>query len=225
MNKASKKSIGWCDMTLNPIKGKCQGGCWYCWTNGFRQRGFLSNEIKLKTVVFNNLPKKPKKIFLCSTHDLFGSWIPKRWRDAIFLDIEECYPQHTFQILTKFPQNIDRPMPDNVWLGVTITLSVYAWRLSFLKKAEANIKFVSVEPMLGEVGYGFLWFYEVPMIEKIDWAIIGKLTQYGHKYDPRKQTIKWYVEKAKEYNIPIFLKNNLKEIWGEPLIQEFPAIG
>lgn len=219
-----KESIGWCDMTLNPIKGRCLGGCWYCYYSG--KKGMLNRfkqdpKIRLDLTVFNNLPKKSKRIFLCSTHELFGDWISSEWRDWIFSGIK-LYPQHTFQILTKFPQNIDREMPENVWLGVTITLSIDEWRLNYLKKAKANIKFVSVEPMLGQTGYGFLWFYQIPFDKKIDWAIIGKLTGHGHKYDPRKEIIKLYVEKAEEYNIPIFLKDNLQEIWGEPLIQQFP---
>jgi len=30
------------------------------------------------------------------------------------------------------------------------------------------------------------------------------------------------VEIARKYNRPVFMKNNLKDIWKGPLIQEFP---
>lgn len=210
-----EKSIGWTDMTINPIKGMCQGGCWYCWTKGFYKRNFLQPKIRLKLTAFDDIPKSPKKIFLCSTHDLFGSWIPQRWRDEIFEDIR-YYSQHTFQILTKFPQNIDRPMPDNVHLGVSITgeREVYDHYQGLLN-AKAKIKFISFEPL----------FKPTYLPTRINWAIIGRLTGHGHKYDPPLSLLKIMVNTYKVNNIPIFLKNNLKPIWGDNLIQEMPQIG
>jgi len=130
----------------------------------------------------------------------------------IFQAIEAC-PQHTFQILTKFPQNIDRPMPDNVWLGVTITGNKPddLLRANNLIEAKARIKFISYEPLLGKALQG---------IPYLDWIIIGRLTGYGHKWDPKKEWIKDIISSYQ--TIPIFLKDNLKEIWGKELIQEFP---
>ena len=217
-----EKSIGWCDMTLNPIKGRCFGGCRYCYYSG--EKGMLNRfkldpEIRLDTGVFSwnlkkMLPKKPKKIFLCSTHDLFGDWIDPRWREII-LEYVMINSQHTFQILTKFPENIDRKMPHNVWLGVTVADNgnmINTWRLG---RKEAKIRFVSIEPLLERI--------DPYMIHhSCDWIIVGRLTGYGHKYDPKKEWIEEIVWKARERDIPIFLKDNLKEIWGENLIQEFP---
>jgi len=212
-----KKSIGWCDITINPIKGRCKGGCWYCWTKSLYKRKFLDSEIRINIRVFDNLPLKSKKIFLCSTHDLFGNWISKSWRDIIFFYIES-YPQHTFQILTKFPENIDRPMPDNVWLGTTITGvsdEEDAKRISSFLKQKAKVKFVSFEPLLDRIDYRML-------VYDIQWVIIGKLTGYGKKYDPEIEWINEILVITDYCKIPIFLKDNLKEIWGGPLIQEFP---
>ena len=64
------------------------------------------------------------------------------WRDLIF-EVIEKNPQHIFQILTKMPENIDRVMPDNVWLGVTITNREDMYRIAILKNKIANIKFIS----------------------------------------------------------------------------------
>jgi len=177
--------------------------------NRFKQ----NPKIRFKPSVLLDLPKSPKKIFLCSTHDLFGDWIPKSWRDILFDIWIPNNSQHIFQILTKFPQNIDRPMPDNVWLGVTTTgdddvLDHYQELLD----AKARIKFISFEPL----------FKPTYLPTRIDWAIIGRLTGYGHKYNPSLSLLKIMVNTYKVNNIPIFLKDNLKEIWGEPLIQEFP---
>ena len=213
-----QRSIGWCDVTCNPIKGRCRGGCWYCYYSG--KRGILNRFkqdpiIRLDHTAFDSLPYKSKKIFLCSTHDLFGSWIPTKWRDFIFHKVK-IWPEHTFQILTKFPQNIDRPMPDNVWLGVTITGDDNQWSKGFnLFNQKAKIKFISFEPL----------FKPIEIVEEFlnfNWIIVGGLTGYGNKYQPRKEWIQTIVEECRYYDIPIFLKDNLKEIWGEPLIQEFP---
>lgn len=145
---------------------------------------------------------------------MFHPSIPKEWRDIIFQDIRER-PQHRFYILTKFPENIDRPMPDNVWLGVTVTNNgdmINSWRLS---RKESRIKFISIEPILEEIDPYMIHY-------SCNWIIVGRLTGYGNKYDPKKEWIKRLVRKARDRRIPIFLKDNLKEIWEEPLIQQFP---
>ena len=206
-----KSSIGWCSMTLNPIKGKCKGGCWYCYTFPMYKMGRLSEPIHLELSAFDKLPKSPRKIFLCSTHELFGDWIPKDWRDKIFKKMEG-FPQHTFQILTKMPENIDRPMPGNVWLGCSITnFKDYNKRNTFLR-SKAKIKFISLEPLLGAVPGSVVY--------DIDWVIIGRLTGHGKKHNPERKWIERIVQDCKQNKTPIFMKNNLKEIWGEKLIQE-----
>jgi protein gp37 len=161
------------------------------------------------------------RVFICSTFELFHPKVPKSWRKDIF-SVIECNSKNTFQILTKFPQNIDCPMPDNVWLGATITCRDELHRILKIKKTEAKIKFISFEPVLGNLP---IWW---GALKGIDWIIIGKLTGFGHKYDVsshifKRRTAQILLE-AKRHNIPIFLKNNLKEIWREPLIQEFPEI-
>ncbi len=207
-----EKSIGWTDKTINPIKGMCKGGCWYCYAKPFYKRGRLTPEIRLDCSQFSRLPKTPKKVFLCSTHDLFGDWIPKNWRDIIFTNIEDN-PQHTFQVLTKMPENIDRPMPDNVWLGVSIADGMDWWRWSYLIRAKAKIKFVSHEPILRETVY---------FPNDCDWFITGRLTGHGKKHDPKLGYLQELVGKSIVNKVPLFMKDNLKDIWGEDLIQEFP---
>jgi len=214
-----KESIGWTDKTCNPIKGKCKGGCWYCYTLPMYKMGRLSEPIRLELSAFDRLPKSPRKIFLCSTHELFGSWIPKDWRDKIFKRMED-FPQHTFQILTKMPENIDRPMPDNVHLGVSITGMGDQERMSYLHRIKAKIKFISWEPLFSNpLPPG----WSIPKC--VNWAIVGKLSGYGKKYDPQIEWIKAIVGFCQNAGIPVFLKNNLAKIWGPvlgPLIQEWP---
>lgn len=138
-------------------------------------------------------------------------------RDVIFSRIK-ANPQHTFQILTKFPQNIDRPMPDNVWLGTTITKQEELSRMTHMELIEAKKRFVSFEPLFGFLNWeGFRLEFS-----SLDWMIVGQLTGHGKKYEPKKYWINQIKFYAGYYGIPLFMKNNLKEIWGEPLIQEFP---
>ena len=163
--------------------------------------------------------KTSSRIFVCSTFEIFHPLVPKYYRDFIF-DTIESNPQHTFQILTKFPQNIEREMPDNVWLGVSITglPDEEQFNRGFdLFMQEVNIKFISFEPLLYPINESLL-----DNLRGFDWIIIGRLTGYGRKHDPEKFWIEEIIESAKEHNIPIFLKDNLKPIWGESLIQEFP---
>jgi len=205
-----KESIGWTDQTCNPIKGMCKGGCWYCYMYKMKR---LKPEVRLELTAFDKLPKKKhKKIFLCSTHEIFGEWIPKEWRDAIFQEIEKR-PHLTFQILTKFPENIDRPMPDNVWLGCTVTGKDDMWKSRYIDQ-RARITFVSIEPMIKKPPY-------ISGIPK--WIIIGALTGKDSKlFSPKREWIEDIVEIGKMWNIPIFLKDNLRSVWGDDLIQQMP---
>jgi len=220
MNKANK-SIGWAGYTWNPIKGLCPVGCWYCYARKIYKRFKMNPEVRFE--FFKSLENKPKipegsKIFICSTIELFHPQVKKEWRDKIFETIE-LNPQHTFQILTKMPENIDRPMPENAWLGVTVTgdcsdLDFHIANYFGWCGRKAKVQCISYEPILGRgANIGS---------PNIDWYIVGRLTGYGKKHDPMKWWIKRIVENAKKRNIPIFMKGNLKEIWGGKLIQEFP---
>ncbi len=228
-----KSNIEWTDYTWNPIKGICPVGCWYCYARRMYQRFGWNPEIRLDGELFGscqdafapniNVYKKLErikagsKIFICSTFELFHPHVPKEWKDAIFQAIKDN-PQHTFQILTKLPQNIDREMPDNVWLGVTITGDDDQWSKAFnLYSKLPKIKFISFEPL----------FQPIEIIDELwvfDWIITGRVTGQGKKHQPERAWIQEIVDECKNSDTPVFLKNNLKQIWGEPLIQEFPNI-
>lgn len=214
----------------NPIRGLCPVDCKlpdgrsYCYARKIYKRftpqwrGWSGTDepfILADEFVQLDKLKKPTKIFVCSTYELFHS--PDKFaRDEIFKVIEKC-SHHTFQILTKFPQNIDRPMPDNVWLGVTVTNDKDWWRAKKLqeKSIKAKIKFLSLEPLFERV--------RLRVVTHIDWIIIGKLTGYGNKHNPPKDWLVQYVGSCFFWNMPLFMKNNLKEIWKpDDLIQEFP---
>jgi len=234
MNKANK-SIGWTDYTWNPIKGLCPVGCWYCYARKIYKRFCLDEHIRFDWYEISDKferMRKPAKIFVCSTFELFHPLTLKKltshnmnmqgktWRNAIFKIIEKN-PQHTFQILTKMPENIDREMPDNVWLGCTVTgepREMDRNKLDVFGNSKARVKFVSYEPILGYVPF--------ETSDKLDWMILGRLTGYGKRFDHRVHLnmdfIKEIIKSFRKEGTKIFIKNNLKEIWGEKLIQEWP---
>ena len=224
--KVQRTNIEWTDYTWNPIKGLCPHDCWYCYARKVYERFGWDTEMRFELrdpKAIDKLHRKNipdgSKVFVCSTFELFHPEVPKAWRKIIF-DVIKLNPKIIFQILTKFPQNIHRPMPDNVWLGVSITKPIEMYpRIVYLYQADAKIKFVSFEPLMGDVGQ---FRFQGYLGGKADWIIIGKLTGYGHQHDPKYFWIQSLVNHARKFNTPVFLKNNLKEIWGDNLIQEFP---
>jgi len=111
---------------------------------------------------------KPKRIFVNSMGDIFHKNVPTKWIDDVLEIISAC-PQHTFMILTKRPElieeklygvTIDNPCRElgggdylpNLWLGVSVEDQKTAdERIPLLLQTTAAHRFISVEPMLGEV--------------------------------------------------------------------------
>ncbi len=166
--------------------------------------------------------KKPSRIFVGSTIELFGEWIDAFWLDSIFRTVKDN-PQHTFIFLTKRPQNLIKflggnitnahkgyikpePLPDNVWMGVTVTdrQSAYGAK-DFLSEVRAKVKFLSLEPLLGKMDGDVLG----NIIPLADWVIIGVQTPKSFL----SLKLDWVLDivlAADKANVPVFLKNNLR---------------
>ena len=211
----NKTKIEYADYSWNPIKGLCPVGCWYCYARKIYQRFKMDPFPWVDIAELNEMVhtrRTSKRVFVCSTFELFHPSLDVHWRNLIF-DVINRRQDLTFIILTKMPENIDRPMPDNVWLGTSVTGMEDLDRISCLLEKEAKIKFISFEPLLN--------FPALPA-HGINWVIIGKLTGCGKRHDPPRRWIESLVDMAHGLDYPVFLKNNLREIWGAPLIQEFP---
>ena len=103
--------------------------------------------------------RQPRRIFVNSMSDLFHKEVPRQFIDAVF-DTMEAADWHTFQVLTKRSSLMARYLrgrygsgvaPAHIWLGVSIEDAKNAVRLKHLHAAQAATKFVSFEPLLGEV--------------------------------------------------------------------------
>ena len=102
--------------------------------------------------------------------------------------------QSRYQILTKRAERMaeyfkNRPIPANVWLGVTVECKETKHRIDYLRDLEASVKFLSCEPLLEDL--------EKLNLHRIDWVIVGG--ESGPKARPMKEewvlNIKEQVEK------------------------------
>jgi protein gp37 len=156
--------------------------------------------------------KKPSIIFADSMSDFWGKGVKQKWRDKVYETMKKC-PQHTFLLLTKQPQNIKdtKKIPENVWVGVTITKFHDRWRIAnLISKFDKNI-YVSIEPILDDIISCYVFC--------ANWVIVGRETGMKNVFMPKEKTIKELISTCKRLNVPLFLKNNLE--W-EKRIQEFP---
>lgn len=160
--------------------------------------------------------KKSRNIFVCSMADLFGDWVPDEWIEEVFKACENA-PQHNYLFLTKNPKRyekiLDRYMPSNMWFGWSQT-GPMGNKCDFSTHHSIKI-FISIEPLLEP----FKEFY----IKGVDWVIIGAETgKRKDKVIPERKWIEDIVNECKENGTAVFMKSSLSDIWGEPLIQEFP---
>jgi len=163
--------------------------------------------------------KKPAKIFVCSMGELFGPEIPEIWQAHIMTTVFHC-PQHQFLVLTKCPENIPRYeeaeayWPSNLWLGVSVDGVANGQQLidDLFDADFPHHKFVSFEPLIGKVK-------DLSLDTGIDWVIIGAQTGIGAK-QPRKEWIHSILLEASEYEVPVFVKDNVHWIGERP--QDWP---
>lgn len=168
--------IEWTNESWNPIVGcsKVSEGCRNCYAERMARRLKAMGQKQYDRVVDENgwtgiaelvgdamimkpsTWKHPRKVFVCSMSDLFGESVLAVAIDEVMNAIQ-TYNRHTFQILTKRPERMaayfsSHPVPDNVWLGVTVENQEQAdKRIPLLLQTPAQVRFVSIEPMLGPV--------------------------------------------------------------------------
>jgi protein gp37 len=158
--------------------------------------------------------KKPGIYFLTGMSDPY-IW-EKEWLDKSF-DLLKQNPRTVGIYLTKAPNkmNLDN-VPDNAWMGVTVTCKNDLWRIKSLKE---NIKcknyHITFEPLFEDLG-------DIDLSD-IRWIVIG--TETGNckgKIDTKKQWVNNLVKVARRYGCKIFYKEELarKIMIGENIIQE-----
>ena len=166
---------------------KLSAGCKHCYAETMARRlqaiGVPGYEQGFKTV--KTLParlhdplrrKKPTVYFVNSMSDLFHAKVPEVFIDQVFVTMEAA-SQHTFQVLTKRAERAaaygsKRTIPDNVWIGVSVENKRHGIpRIDHLRSVSAKIRFLSVEPLLEDVG-------ELDLTG-IHWVIVGGESGHG----------------------------------------------
>ena len=217
----SKSKIEWTDSTWNPTTGctKISPGCKHCYAEGMSKRlqgmgvyGYENGfELSLMPKRLSEPVKrtKPTIYFVNSMSDLYHESIPDSYIEAVF-DVMCSCPQHRFQVLTKRAERMldffaSRTPPNNAWLGVSVEDRKYGLpRVKALSQINANIRFLSVEPLLEDLGKFDL--------SKIHWVIVGgESGAKGRKMDKRWVTNIQY--QCYSAGVRFFFKQ--WGIWGE----------
>jgi len=219
MSEHSK--IEWTDATWNPVRGcaKISPGCKHCYAEAFAERfrgvpghpyewGF---ELRL-------VPEKlsepfrwssPKTVFVNSMSDLFQKEIPVDYIADVARVMLQA-PWHTFQVLTKRSERLrdllQGPLgfaarAPHIWWGVSVEDKRYGVpRIDHLRSAPASVRFLSIEPLLEDIG---------PIdLTEIHWVIVGGESGHG----ARKMARAWVESMRRQcdaHGVPFFFKQ-----WG-----------
>lgn len=174
--------IEWTEQTWNPTVGctKISPGCKNCYAETMSRRlkamGAPGYEAGFAlTLLPQRLDdprsrKRPTVYFVNSMSDLFHEKVPSAYVDKVF-DVIAATPHHTYQILTKRAVRLaryfsEREAPPNAWIGVSVEDRKYGVpRIDRLRSVNASVRFLSIEPLLEDIG---------PLdLTGIHWVIVG----------------------------------------------------
>lgn len=218
---SDNSSIEWTDATWNPVRGcsKISPGCKHCYAETFseRFRGVPGHPFEYGfdlRLVYAKLPEplrwaRARKIFVNSMSDLFHERVPDPYVTEVFRVMVDA-DWHVYQLLTKRadrlrqftrrlgPRTVEH---DHIWLGVSVEDRKYGLpRIDELRRAQAGKRFLSIEPLLEDLG--------VIDLHGIDWVIVGGESGPG----ARPMDEAWVLnvrDQCREAKVPFFFKQ-----WG-----------
>lgn len=212
-------SIEWTERTWNPVVGcrKVSQGCKHCYAEVMARRlramGVAAYQQPFSTVRL--LPerlaeplsvKAPTVWFVNSMSDLFQEGVPDRFIARTFETMRAAH-WHTFQILTKRPERMQRyfaghePPPRNAWLGTSVeNVRQGVPRIARLATVPATVRFLSIEPLLEDLG---------PLdLSGIHWVIVGG--ESGARARPMQRAwVQSIYRQCRAQRVPFFFKQ-----WG-----------
>jgi len=209
-------AIEWTESTWNPTTGctKISSGCKNCYAErmarrlqAMGQKNYVNGfNVSVHKKAFD-LPlrwKKPQMVFVNSMSDLFHRNVPTECIQHIFEIMNQAH-WHIFQVLTKRSPRLlqlsnNLPWSENIWMGVTVENGDYISRIDDLRDCGANVKFLSLEPLLGLIP-------EINLTG-IDWVIVGGESGPG----ARPMKVDWVRDirnQCLNVKIPFFFKQ-----WG-----------
>jgi protein gp37 len=213
--------IEWTDATWNPVRGctKISPGCKHCYAERFaeRFRGVKGHPFEQGFDLLL-VPKKlsdplrwskPRMIFVNSMSDLFHERVPFRYIEKV-AGTMHLANWHTYQVLTKRSRRLREVLSGplkaaardpHIWWGVSVEDCKHGLpRIADLQATPAAVRFLSVEPLLEDLG-------DLPLTG-ISWVIVGGESGPGAR--PMKQ--EWVLsirDQCKAGNVPFFFKQ-----WG-----------
>jgi protein gp37 len=216
-----QSSIEWTDATWNPVRGctKISPGCKHCYAETFaeRFRGVKGHPYE-QGFDLRLVPEKlaeplrwraPKMIFVNSMSDLFHDLVPDEYIVAV-AKVMTAANWHTFQVLTKRSKRLNHLLSTHlrfaaaqphIWWGVSVENKKHGLpRIDDLRSAPAAVRFLSVEPLLEDLGRINL--------DNISWVIVGGESGSG----ARPMDKKWVLsvrDQCDRNRVPFFFKQ-----WG-----------
>lgn len=209
-------AIEWTDATWNPVRGctKVSPGCKHCYAETLAERfrgvpghpfehGF---DLQLIPAALE-LPlrwRAGRRIFVNSMSDLFHDDVPAAYIRRVFSVMTRA-SHHQYQVLTKRSARMARlaanlEIPAHVWMGVSVENQKYTTRIDDLRRVEAAVRFLSIEPLLGPI--------EDLDLTGIHWVIVGGESGHGARaMDPA--WVRSIRDQAKASNVKFFFKQ-----WG-----------
>jgi protein gp37 len=218
---AEHSKIEWTDITWNPVRGctVVSPGCANCYAETFaeRFRGVKGHPYEqgfdLKLIPGKLAEPfrwtKPSMVFVNSMSDLFHEDVPEDYIVAVANVMREAN-WHTYQVLTKRAARMqhllstrlrDYALLDHIWWGVSVENRAHGVpRIEMLRTAPAAVRFLSVEPLLEDLG--------TLCLEGIHWVIAGG--ESGAR--ARHMKPEWVMslrDQCRDSGIPFFFKQ-----WG-----------
>lgn len=240
---ADRSAIEWTDATWNPVRGcdKLSAGCKFCYAETIAERfrgvpghpfefGFDLRLVPAKLEQPLSW-KRPRKIFVNSMSDLFHENIPATYIAEVGRTMQQA-DWHTYQVLTKRHDRM-RDLLDgelswmgslqNVWFGVSVENRRHGLaRLAALRETSAAVRFLSIEPLLEDLGKLDLC--------GIDWVIVGG--ESGASARPmRREWVLNIKRQCRSQGVPFFFKQwggvkkrETGRLLGGRTYDEFPVI-
>src|SRR5258708_6210247 len=201
-------AIEWKEATWNAVRGctKISTGCKHCYVETFAERfrevaghpyeqGF---DLRLVPGKLNEPFKwaTPRMVFVNSMSDLFHTRVPDEYIERV-TDVMVTANWHTYQVLTKRAERLQTLLESrlnfacdarNIWWGVRVENKKHGLpRVDHLREAPAHIRFLSIEPLLEDLG-------EINL-SGIHWVIVGG--ESGHGARPMKR--EWVINRSEEH--------------------------
>jgi len=184
--------IEWTDATWNPLRGctKISPGCKHCYAETFaeRFRGVPGHPYE-QGFDLRLIPEKlrepfewsgPRTVFVNSMSDLFQVGVSDEYIESVVRVMVEAN-WHTYQVLTKRSDRLADLLSTrlsfaakqrHIWWGVSVEDKKYGLpRIEHLRRAPAAVRFLSIEPLLEDLGNFDL--------TGIHWAIVGGESGHG----------------------------------------------